>query len=123
MTSMAARGEMLTTTQQVQTATVATLVAGDSWLLKAGVPPRFIATSTSAANPTTWDAIFQLVPAGSTTLAQQFGDSDRGGNWLGRRKVEWSTMGTGTTTDTKLVIKATSAPRTRSWTGPECRLS
>jgi HK97 family phage major capsid protein len=94
----------LTTTQRIQTATVATLAAGDSWLLKAGVPARFIATSTSAAAPATWDTIFQLVPAGSTTLAQQFGDSDRGGNWLGRPKVEWSTMGVGSTTGTKLVI-------------------
>lgn len=94
----------LTTTQRIQTATVATLAAGDSWLLKAGVPARFIATSTSAAAPATWDTVFQLVPQGSTTLAQQFADSDRGGNWLGLPKVEWSTMGTGSTTGTKLVI-------------------
>jgi HK97 family phage major capsid protein len=94
----------LTTSQRVLTLTTATLAAGDSWLLKAGVPARFIASATSAANPTTWDTIFQLVPQGSTTLAQQFADSDRGGNWLGRPKVEWSTMGTGSTTGTKLVI-------------------
>jgi HK97 family phage major capsid protein len=94
----------LTTTQRIQTATVATLAAGDSWLLKAGVPARFIASSTSAAAPATWDAIFQLVPQGSTTLAQQFADSDRGGNWLGRPKVEWSTMVSTTTTGSKLVI-------------------
>jgi HK97 family phage major capsid protein len=94
----------LTTTQRVQTATVATLAAGDSWLLKAGIPARFIANTTFLASPVTWDTIFQLVPAGSTTLAQQFGDSDRGGPWLGRPKAEWSTMAAGSTTGTKLVV-------------------
>ncbi len=94
----------LTTTQRVQTATVATLAAGDSWLLKGAIPARFIGDCTFAASPATWDAVFQLVPAGSTTLAQQFADSDRGGDFLGRPKIEWSTMGTGTTTGTKLII-------------------
>jgi HK97 family phage major capsid protein len=94
----------LTTAQRIQTVGVAALAAGDSWLLKAGIPARFIADTTFLANPVTWDAIFQLVPAGSTTLAQQFGDSDRGGGWLGRPKAEWSTMASGTTTGTKLVV-------------------
>lgn len=94
----------LTTTQRVQTATVATLAPGDSWLLKGAIPARFIGSTTFAAAPATWDALFQLVPAGSTTLAQQFADSDRGGPFLGRPKIEWSAMGTGATTGTKLII-------------------
>ncbi len=94
----------LAVAQRVLTATTATLAAGDSWLLKAGIPARFIASTTWAAAPATWDAIFQLVPQGSTTLAQQFDAAGRGGNWLGRPKVEWSPMATGSTTGTKLVV-------------------
>ena len=35
---------------------------------------------------------------------RQFSDGDRGGDFLGRPKVEWSTMGTGATTGTKLLV-------------------
>jgi HK97 family phage major capsid protein len=93
----------LTTTQRVQTATIATYAAGDNWLLKGAIPARFIPTSTFAAAPATWDTAWQFVAAGSTTQARQF-DSGRGDNFLGRPKVEWSTMGTGATTGTKLMI-------------------
>jgi len=93
----------LTTTQRVQTNTVATYAAGDPWLLKAALPARFIPSATFAAAPATWDTTWQFVAAGSTTQARQF-DDGRGGPFLGRPKVEWSTMGTGATTGTKLIV-------------------
>lgn len=94
----------LTTTQRVQSATVATYAVGDPWLLKAAIPARFIGDSTFAAAPSTWDTTYQFVAQGSTTQARQFADGDRGGDFLGRPKVEWSTMGTGATTGTKLIV-------------------
>jgi HK97 family phage major capsid protein len=94
----------LTTTQRVQTATTATYAVGDPWLLKAAIPARFIPTSTYARAPATYDTTYRFVAQGSTTEPRQFGDGDRGGNFLGRPKVEWSTMGTGSTTATKLLI-------------------
>ncbi len=94
----------LTTTQRVQTNTVATYVVGDPWLLKAGIPARFINTCTFAAAPGTWDTTYRFVAQGSTTEPRQFSDGDRGGDFLGRPKVEWSTMATGATTGTKLII-------------------
>ena len=94
----------LTTTQRVQTATVATYAVGDPWLLKAGLAPRFLANTTFAAAPGTWDTTYRFVAQGSTTEPRQFADGDRGGDFLGRPKVEWSTMATGSTTGTKLMI-------------------
>jgi HK97 family phage major capsid protein len=94
----------LTTTQRVQTTTVATYAVGDPWLLKAAIPARFIGDTTFAAAPSTWDTTYQFVAQGSTTQARQFSDGDRGGDFLGRPKVEWSTMGTGAATGTKLII-------------------
>jgi HK97 family phage major capsid protein len=94
----------LTTTQRVQTTTVATYAVGDPWLLKAAIPARFIGDGTFAAAPGTWDTTYQFVAQGSTTQARQFSDGDRGGDFLGRPKAEWSTMGTGAATGTKLII-------------------
>jgi HK97 family phage major capsid protein len=96
----------LTTSQRIVTTTTATYGAPDSWLLKAGIPARFIARTTFAASPTAWDTAWQLVPEGSTTLARQF-DAGRGGDFLGRPKVEWSTMHQSTTsppTGSKIMI-------------------
>ncbi len=94
----------LTTTQRVQTATTATYAVGDPWALKAAIPARFIPASTFAAAPATWDTTYQFVAQGSTTQARQFADGDRGGDFLGRPKVEWSTMDTGATSAKKLII-------------------
>ena len=52
--------------------------------------------------PTT--TTYRFVAQGSTTEPRQFSDGDRGGDFLGRPKVEWSTMATGATTGTKLII-------------------
>jgi HK97 family phage major capsid protein len=94
----------LTTTQRVQTTTVATYAVGDPWLLKAQIPPRFLNSTTFAASPATWDTTYRFVAQGSTTEPRQFSDGDRGGDFLGRPKVEWSTMATGATTGTKLLV-------------------
>jgi HK97 family phage major capsid protein len=94
----------LTTTQRVQTAVSATYAVGDPWLLKAQVPPRFIPTSTYAASPGLWDRTYRFVAQGSTTEPRQFSDGDRGGDFVGRPKVEWSTMVNTTTTGSKIMI-------------------
>jgi HK97 family phage major capsid protein len=93
----------LGTADRVLTAGTATFAVGDAWLLKASIPPRFIATSTFAAAPATWDTQWQFVAAGSTSQARQF-DAGRGGDFMGRPKVEWSTMDTATTTGKRLII-------------------
>jgi HK97 family phage major capsid protein len=90
----------LTTTQRVQTAVSATYAVGDPWLLKAQVPPRFIPTSTYAGAPGLWDRTYRFVAQGSTTEPRQFS----GGDFVGRPKVEWSTMVNTTTTGSKLLI-------------------
>jgi len=94
----------LTTTQRVQTNTVATYAVGDPWLLKAAIPPRFLAQSTFFAAPATWDTTYRFVAQGSTTEPRQFSDGDRGGDFLGQPKLELSTMATGSTTGTKLMV-------------------
>jgi HK97 family phage major capsid protein len=93
----------LTTTQRVLTATTAAYAVADPWSLKAALPPRFINSATFAAAPGTFDTTFRFV-GGNSTEPYQFADGDRGGDFLGRTKVEWSTMATGTTTGTKLII-------------------
>jgi HK97 family phage major capsid protein len=92
----------LTTTQRVQTTTTATYAVGDPWLLKAAIPARFINSTTFAAAPSTLDSTYRFV-GGNSTEPLQF-DNGRSGTFLGRPKVEWSTMGTGSTTGTKLII-------------------
>ena len=93
----------LSTTQRVQTATVATYAIGDPWALSAALPPRFRSVATYAAAPGTWDTTYRFV-GGNSTEPYQFGNASRAGDFLGRPKVEWSTMGTGATTGTKLII-------------------
>jgi len=90
----------LTTTQRVQTAIIAAFAVGDPWLLKAAIPARFIGRSTFAAAPVTWDTTYRFVGGNSTEPVQM---PERGGDFLGRPKVEASPMATGTT-GTKLII-------------------
>jgi HK97 family phage major capsid protein len=93
----------LTTSQRVLTATTANYAVADPWSLKAAIPLRFINSTTFAAAPGTFDTTFRFV-GGNSTEPYQFRDGDRGGDFLGRPKVEWSTMATGATTGTKLII-------------------
>jgi HK97 family phage major capsid protein len=94
----------LTTTQRVQTAVSATYAVGDPWLLKAALPPRFIPRTTYAAGPGIWDKTYRFVAQGSTTEPRQFSDGDRGGDFLGAPKVEYSPMAVTTTTGSKIII-------------------
>lgn len=92
----------LTTTQRVQTAGAAAYVVADPWALKAEIPSRFVPNATFAANPATWDATFRFV-GGSSTEPEQF-SGGRGGDFLGRPKVEISTMVSTTTTGSKIMV-------------------
>ena len=94
----------LTTSQRVQTAGTASYAVGDPWLLKAALPARFIGNTTFAANPATWDKTYRFVAQGSTAEPRQFANGDRGGDFVGRPKVEYSAMASTTTTGTKLLI-------------------
>ena len=96
----------LTTAQRVQTATATTFVPGDSWALKAAIPARFINKTTFAAAPATWDTAFRQVAQADATEPRQFANGDRGADFLGRPKVEWSTMDTATTTTGKRIMVA-----------------
>jgi HK97 family phage major capsid protein len=91
----------LTTTQRIQTNTVATYAVGDPYLLKAAIPGRFYARSTFVANPGTWDTTYRFVGGNST---EPFQMTDRGGPFLGLPKRELTTMATGSTTGTKLIL-------------------
>ncbi len=91
----------LTTTQRVQTNTVATYALGDPWLLKAAIPARFLPNTTFAAAPGTWDGTYRFVGGNSAEPLQM---PSREGSFLGAPKIEWSTMGTGATTGTKLIV-------------------
>jgi HK97 family phage major capsid protein len=94
----------LTTTQRVQTATSATYAVADPWALKAALPPRFIPATTYAAGPAIWDKTYRFVAQGSTTEPRQFGDGDRGGDFLGAPKEELSTFVVTTTTGSKIMV-------------------
>lgn len=89
--------------QQVSTAGTAAVAIGDYWALKAAIPPRFIATTTFVAAPATFDAAYRLVGGGSQE-PPLFADQNRQGPLMGRPLAELSTLGTGATTGTKLMI-------------------
>jgi HK97 family phage major capsid protein len=92
----------LSTTQRIlSTATNAYGVA-DPWLLKAQIPPRFMPNATFSAGPAVWDATYRFV-GGNSTEPLQF-DQGRSGPFLGRPKIEWSTMTNGTVTGARLMI-------------------
>jgi HK97 family phage major capsid protein len=94
----------LSTTQRVQSATVAAYAVADPWTLKQAIPPRFLNSTTFAAAPAIWDQTYRFVAQGSTTEPRQFADGDRGGDFLGRPKVEWSSMVTTTTTASRIMV-------------------
>jgi len=91
----------LTTTQRQQTNTVATYAIGDPYLLKAALPARFINTSTYVAAPGIWDTTYRFVGGNST---EPFQMPSRGGEMLGRPKVELSSMVTTSTTGSKIMM-------------------
>jgi HK97 family phage major capsid protein len=93
--------DALTTAQRVQTASVATLAATDAYLLKASLPARFIPNAAFTFHPNTLDSFYRFVGGGGSEPALM---PERDGNLLGKSTYEWSTLGTGTTTGTKLGI-------------------
>ena len=92
----------LATAQRIQTTTTAVYAVGDPWLLKAALPARFIPNTTIAANPAVFDTTYRFV-GGNSTEPVQF-DAGRGGSFLGRPKIEWSTMVTTTTTASRIMV-------------------
>jgi len=91
----------LTTTQRIQTTTTAVYAVGDPYLLKAGLPARFINNSTYVAAPGIWDTTYRFVGGNSTEPLQM---PTRGGDMLGRPKVELSTMVTTTSTASRIMM-------------------
>ncbi len=105
--TLAPRGVMtdLTSTQVVHTSGNTLYAVGDPWALKAAIPARFTDTATFAAHPKIWDTTFRFV-GGNSTEPYQFGNADRGGDFLGRPKVEWSAVGTQVTTSSSTIMVA-----------------
>jgi HK97 family phage major capsid protein len=101
----------LTTTQRVQTATVATTALADIYTFKAAVhASKFMGDAVWAIHPTVLDAFFRFVGSGSTTEPQIF-TQGRGGPLLGKQVVEWTSLQTSlTTTGNKLAVLG-------DWTG------
>jgi len=91
----------LTTTQRVLTTTTAVYALGDPYLLKAALPARFINNATYVAAPGVWDTTYRFVGGNST---EPFQMPTRGGEMLGRPKVELSTMSTGVTTSGQKIM-------------------
>jgi HK97 family phage major capsid protein len=91
----------LTTTQRVQTNTVATYAVADPWALKAALPARFEPQATFVAAPAIWDTTYRFVGTNATEPVQF--DNGRGGNFLGRPKVESSAFVATTTTGSKIM--------------------
>lgn len=100
------RGVMtdLTSSQRVATSGATAFVVDDPWLLSAAISARFRATTTYAAHPSTWDTAFRFVGTNSTEPEQFSGG--RGGDFLGRPKVEWSAVGTQWTTTSGTIMVA-----------------
>jgi HK97 family phage major capsid protein len=91
----------LTTTQRVQTAVAATFAVGDPWLLKAGLPPRFITNASVVANPKIFDSIYRFT-GGNATEPPIIADRQSGA-CFGVPKYELSTMVNTTTTGSKIM--------------------
>jgi len=91
----------LSTTQRVLSAATNSYAVGDPWLLKAQIPPRFAGNATFAASPGIWDTTYRFVGGNSTEPLQM---PSRGGDMMGRPKIEWSTLTTGTVTGARLMI-------------------
>jgi HK97 family phage major capsid protein len=93
----------LTTSQRIQTAGVAAFAVGDNYLLKSGAAPRFLGNATIVGAPAFFDAVYRQAGGGSTEPQVL---PDRGGQWLGINKAEWSNMTYATTTGTSIAILA-----------------
>jgi HK97 family phage major capsid protein len=93
----------LGTTQRIQTAGSAAFAVGDNYLLKAALPARFIGTATIVGAPAFFDAVYRQAGGGSTEPQVM---PDRGGQWIGVNKAEWSNLTYATTTGSNIAILA-----------------
>jgi HK97 family phage major capsid protein len=89
--------------QRVQTAVAATFTVGDNYLLKSGAAPRFLANATIVGSPSFFDAVYRQAGGGSTEPQPL---KDRGGQWIGINKAEWSNLTYATATGSKIAILA-----------------
>jgi HK97 family phage major capsid protein len=94
----------LTTTQRVQSATTATLAAADIYTLRTALPARWLLQGSWLMSPAELDVVYRLVPRASSTEPVLMSD-DRA-TMLGAKVDQWSTMASGTTTGTKIVLWA-----------------
>jgi HK97 family phage major capsid protein len=93
----------LTTTQRIQTTTVAVTAVGDIYLLKQALPARWLPQGTFVAHATVVDVFRRFVGGGNTT--EPFVVEN--GQLLNRPTREWTNMvTTTTTTGSKIVLFA-----------------
>jgi HK97 family phage major capsid protein len=91
----------LTTSQRVQTADAAAFAVGDPWLLKAQVPPRFVANTSVVANPRIFDLTYRFTGGNAAEPPIM---PTRDGACFGRPAFELSTMVSTTTTASRIMI-------------------
>jgi HK97 family phage major capsid protein len=93
----------LTTSERVQTAGAGAFAVGDVYLLKQGLPARFIPRASFAFHPNRLDTIYRFVAEGSTTEPKQM-PAGRDGSLLGKPAYEWTAIPTAVTTGTTVGI-------------------
>jgi HK97 family phage major capsid protein len=92
----------LTTSQRVQSATIATVAAADVYALRTAVPARWLLDATWLLSPAELDTIYRLVPRASATEPVLMDDTRD--SMLGAKISQWSTMASGATTGTKILL-------------------
>jgi HK97 family phage major capsid protein len=92
----------LTTSQRVQTATIATVAAADVYTLRTAVPARWLMDATWLLSPVELDTIYRLVPRASATEPVLMDDTRT--SMLGAKISQWSTMASGAVTGTKILL-------------------
>lgn len=97
------QGLLTGATTNVSSAGSAAFAVADAWSLKAAVPARFQQNATFAASPQIWDSAYRLVGEADPDEPHMF-DSGRGGPFLGRPKIEISTMATSPAANAKVMV-------------------
>jgi HK97 family phage major capsid protein len=93
----------LTTTQRVQTNTIAVTAVGDIYALKQALPARWLPQGTFVCHPTVTDVFRRFVGGGNTTEPFVVESNQM----LSRPTRDWTTMvTTTTTTGSKIVLFA-----------------
>lgn len=97
------QGLLIGATTNISSAGTAAFAVADAWSLKAAVPARFQPNATFAASPQIWDAAYRLVGTADPDEPLLF-DFGRGGPFLGRPKIEISTMATSAASNAKGMV-------------------